>query len=496
MLDGLRQGLVRIMKRLLTVALLVAFSPLASFAQSPASEWRTITLRHFRVHYTVQDQAWAARVAGRLESIRGVLVNEIGYDPRQKVDVLISDPFAVPNGLTLPLLRSPRVALFPTAPTPESGFGKAVDWSELVTLHESVHLVHLLRPSRNPLEHLLEMVLPTAGPIVLRTPRWIPEGYATLLEGKLTGAGRPNSDLRAAILRRWAQAGRLPSYMQLASDDQSWLGMSMAYLGGSAYLEWLAERAGPDSLKKLWARLTARAGRTFDDAFAGVFGDKPRILYARFCAELTLKAMEAERLRAPVRREGELWQDLNWATGEPALSPDGSKLVAVVRGRAKPSRIVIWSTGPNVEGEKKWQEQANRMLTRDPDDVAAVRSKPLPRKALFELVARNGMEPQATRFTSDGKAILFVSFEPDGDGFLHPDLFRWRFEERRVERITRLADVRNIDAAPDGRWAVAVRARHGFSQLVRIDLGTGEVHPITERSLDNRVLQPTGQSCR
>ena len=37
--------------------------------------------------------------------------------------------------------------------------------------------------------------------------------------------------------------------------------MSMAYLLGSAYLEWLEERAGPGSLRNLWARMTARTPR-------------------------------------------------------------------------------------------------------------------------------------------------------------------------------------------------------------------------------------------
>ena len=39
----------------------------------------------------------------------------------------------------------------------------------------------------------------------------------------------------------------------------------MAYLLGSAYLEWLEERGGPGSLRKLWARMTARAPRGFGD---------------------------------------------------------------------------------------------------------------------------------------------------------------------------------------------------------------------------------------
>src|SRR5436190_16241373 len=101
----------------------------------------------------------------------------------------------------------------------------------------------MLRPSRNPLQRLLPL-----NPITLRAPRWVLEGYATVIEGRLTGAGRPNSTIRALILRRWAQEGRLPSYSQLNSD-QRFLGMSMAYLMGSAFLEWLEQRSGTESLR-------------------------------------------------------------------------------------------------------------------------------------------------------------------------------------------------------------------------------------------------------
>jgi hypothetical protein len=104
------------------------------------------------------------------------------------------------------------------------------------------------------------------------------EGYATVIEGRLTGAGRPSSTIRALILRRWAENGRLPTYAQLNSDRR-FLGMSMAYLTGSAFLEWLEQQPGvaPDALRNLWSRLTARHRRSFDEAFIGVFGDRPTV---------------------------------------------------------------------------------------------------------------------------------------------------------------------------------------------------------------------------
>jgi len=409
----------------------------------------------------------------------------VGYAPPEVVDVLVSDPVADPNGVAFPFLGWPRMLLWTSPPAPESVLGHYRDWSEILIVHEETHLVHLLRPSRNPVQQLLSRMIPS-GPIPLSAPRWVMEGYATVVEGRLTGAGRPNSDLRASILRRWAQAGRLPSYARLASDSQSWYGMSMAYLVGSAYLEWLDERAGPGSLRNLWARMTARQTRSFAEAFRGVYGDEPQDLYDRFRAELTWRALEAER-RGGEPREGEIWQDLSWTVGAPALSPDGQRLVVEVDRREHPSRLVVWSTAPDEKSEKDWEEKRKKLQERDPEDVPAVRSGPFPREPLFELPSRDGIEPTTPRWMAGGKGILFVRFEPDSEGFLHPDLFRWEPTSGEVRRLTRRADLRDPDPSPlaaDPGWAVAMRHRDGFSSIVRVDLRTGEERQITEPTIE------------
>jgi WD40-like Beta Propeller Repeat len=466
----------------------LAFAASAS-GRGPAADWRTVKTAHFRVHYTAPAQAWARHAASLLEAIRARVVAEVGYDPPQVVDVLVADPVAEPNGMALPLLDSPRIVLWTSPPGPASVIGTYDDWTELLVLHEDTHLVHMLRRSRNPVQRLLEHVLPL-GPITLKAPRWVLEGYATMVEGALTASGRPNSDLRAAILRQRARAGKLPTYAELSSDSRSWLGTSMAYLAGSAYLEWLSQRAGPASLRHLWARMTARTDRSFDAAFEGVFGEGPAALYDRFTAELTWRAVEAERLLTPVEREGERWQELTWTTGEPVVSPDGSQLAIVLRDRDRPPRLVVWSTGPNAEAERRWRERVKEQLAHDAADIAPVRLKPLRREPLHELITTDGAAPFTPRFLPGGKAILFVRFEPDGEGILHPDLFRWTPAAGRVERLTRQADVREADPFPDGGSAVAVRYRNGLSQLVRVDLASGAVAAITAPSLEAVCAQP------
>ncbi|MFL6193806.1 MAG: hypothetical protein ACJ75H_06515 [Thermoanaerobaculia bacterium] len=474
-------------------AFLLFLLPLPAAAQGPAADWRTLTTAHFRVHYPAASEAWTRAAAARLESIRDRVVAEVGYDPPEVVDVVVSDPVADPNGQAIPFLGWPRMILWTSPPGPTSEIGHYTEWSELLIVHEETHLVHLLRPSRNPARRLLSKVAPV-GPIVL-APRWVHEGYATVVEGRLTGSGRPYGDLRAAVLRRWAQAGKLPTYGRLAADPGTWRGMSMAYLMGSAYLEWLEAKHGPGSLRNLWARMTARTPRSFDDAFRGVFGESPADLYDRFRAELTWQSLEAERLAGPPA-EGELWQDLTWTTGAPMVSPDGGRLVAVLDARDKPARLAVWSLTPDVDAERKWREKREETARRDPEDVPAVVTKPFPHKVLNTLESQ-GPEPAMPRWMRDGRRILFVRFEPDGEGFLHPDLFIWTPRNGEVRRLTRGADLRDPDPAPFGGWAAAVRNRDGASQVVRVELETGEVRALTEPSVtevyDRPRVSPDGR---
>jgi len=169
--------------------------------------------------------------------------------------------------------------------------GENRGWSEILTVHEYAHIAHFTRPSRNPLTRLLLKLLPIpVDPILLNAPRWLLEGYATYIEGRLTGSGRPHGTWRPAVLRQWALEGQLPTYEELNSSSEMY-GGSMAYLAGSAFVEWLVDKKGEESLPHLWRRMTARKKRSFNESFAGVFGGPPSELYGRFTAELTGRAL-------------------------------------------------------------------------------------------------------------------------------------------------------------------------------------------------------------
>ncbi len=482
------------------VPLAVALSVQGARAQEADLRWQVYETEHYRLSYPEPADAWAQHVASRLESIRADVAAEVGYEPSRRVDVVVLDPLRQSNGFAIPIGAHPRMGIFPTSPDAGSVLAWYRDWAEDLVVHEDTHLVHMLRRSRSPLWRSTVGLL-GLDPITLGAPRWVFEGTATVVEGRLTGMGRPNSDLRAAWLRILAEDGRLPSYGMLSSTD-GWMTGSHAYLVGSAYLEWLearrcggapGERVPGDcgALRDLWARMSARKLRGFRTAFRGVFGDDPATLYNRFRAELDRDALTVQAAR-PV--DDTLWQDLAQTTLSPEVSPDGSRILAV-RRVDRENHLVIWSTADDPEIEEKWWAPHKKAVDKDPQDVLPVAPPVYPRDPEVQRddLFRQAWEP---RWMPDGKSVLFAAWEPDARGELRPDLFTWEPDTGRERRITRGAGVSKADPAPDGTWAVAHRQVWGEHSLVRVDLASGEITPLVEVpvpvALDHPRISPDG----
>lgn len=465
-----------------STALLLPRVAAGQFMWRPDAHWQTLRTAHFTVVFPAEFSGWARTMAERLESVRTAVGAEVGNLPRRRVTVMITDPYSVSNGSAWPFLESPSIVLWPTPPDPRSTIGDSRSWPEILAVHEFTHIAHMTRPSRNPTERLLARLAPLGiGPITRKAPRWVLEGYATYVEGRLTGSGRPHGVWRPAILRQWALEGRLPTYAQLSSWGE-YQGGSFAYLAGSAFLEWLGQQRGDSTVTQLWRRLSARTDRSFDQAFAGIYGDSPRALYGRFTVDLTGKALEVEKtLRDSSLVEGALVQRLAWTTGDPAVSADGERVAVVLRDKELPSRVVIWKTADEPRDTAEATRRA-RAAKRDPEDVPDVQFWPRAKKPVATLHADNGYAYDSPRFFADGRRLLVVRNTVRPDGTVIPDLFEWDSKRGAVRRVTHYADIEDADPSPDGTTAAAVRCEGGRCDLVRVTLSSGAIEMLAPGS--------------
>jgi len=455
--------------------------------QAPDASWLTFTTTHYRIHCPAAFEAFGREVAGRVEGVHAQYLGLVGFvyeKPGKPIDILILDPVMEANGMAFPVLQRPHVVLWKTEPEPDSVIGHHHGWAELLVAHELGHMHHLMRPARKP--NLWRRWTAARGPLTEKSPRWVTEGYATLIEGKLTGSGRPHSAIRASVLRQWAIEGKLPTYEALSGTD-GFLGGGLAYLGGSAYLEWLETKAGdPKVFQTLWTRLAGK--RDFEAAFTATFGFAPKEGYQRFCAELTHTALELERrMKAEGLREGEIVAQLKGWVSDLALSPDGSKLLARVLDPKKPG-LYVWDLKAKPKPIKPEPDE--------PADHAFLAPVLPPTRRLGRV---HGALPWKPVWTASDR-IGFLLRLPNDEGVLTPRARQWIFGRgtapaampttppepgsitwKEVDGIWNLVDgqgrplTRTLAAAwnpvatPDGKWIYYTQLSASGLQIRRLD---------------------------
>lgn len=440
-----------------------------------AADWRTIRTQWFDLHYPTDSEAWAQDLAPRLDAMRDAIAALVGYAPRERTTIVIDDPYNVANGKALPILGAPTVHLWVTPPGPTDQIANHRGWGIKLAAHEFAHVAHLSRPARRT-QWYWHLLPAQVSPLAVFTPRWALEGYATWIEGRLTGSGRPHGAWRPALLRELAVEGRLPSYGALSAGG-GYKGGSMAYLAGSAYWEWLAAQRGDSSMTHVFRRQSARVGRSFDEAFRGVYGDSPSVLYGRFAAELTAKSFIVD---SALRRSGMVLGTrlarYAGAVGGPAASRDGQRIALMLpsRGGSAP-RVIV--TRPDTQPVSTLErQQVQRQLARDPQDVAAARVYPRLVKPLATLASRRGRTFGNPRFIdAAGTLLLLESWSVQPDATRRPDLMVWNTATNAVMPVTRGAAVQDGDPSPDGSRAAAVRCIGGACSLVLVSLTSGEV---------------------
>ncbi|MDB4889055.1 MAG: hypothetical protein JWL61_910 [Gemmatimonadetes bacterium] len=463
----------------------------AAHAQQPRAwlDWQSVETEHFVFHYPRQFGAWTLALAQRMEGVRTQVGAVVGFLPQRRVHIVIDDPLNDANGTAYTTLDAPTIVLYPTPPDPREDIGNYRVWGELVATHEFAHMAHLTRPSRNRLRSLLWSLSPVPlGPIAANAPRWVIEGYATYVEGRVTGTGRPNHAWRAAILRQFALEGRLPSYSQVSATG-GWQTGNFAYLAGSAYFDWLSRREGDSSVNALWKRMTAKTVRSFDEAFVGVYGSGPAELYGRFVAEVTADALAFDRaLARDALVPGTLVQRLVRNTGDPAISPDGRYVALSVRRIDQPSQLVVWRTAD--EPDTLAARRRDAQLRRDPEDVPDRSFYPPPKHVVISIMTADGAPFESPRWMPDNRHLLLTRRMPMKDGSLRSDLFLWNAEDGSLERITTGAGLRDADPSADGRWAAAVHCDRGWCNLVRVELATGAVRVLLQGDPGRNYYRP------
>src|SRR4029079_5218586 len=100
------------------IALVISSATILSAQVDPSREWRTISTKHFYVHYTAELEEQARRTAGNAERAYAQLSTQL-TPPRGKVDIVLADNVDFSNGSASPVPTN-RIVLYANPPVDES----------------------------------------------------------------------------------------------------------------------------------------------------------------------------------------------------------------------------------------------------------------------------------------------------------------------------------------------------------------------------------------
>jgi hypothetical protein len=485
---------LRLLSTLIALLSVPFLSPSAQ--DNPRLGWQTITTEHFRIHFEPELKPWAEDLAKHMEAVRTAVMRETGQAPAAIVDIYVEDPLNTANGYAVSTPTAPMIRYWATPPDPSIELGGYRGWAEILAVHEFAHIAHLTRRQRIPSAWLNEMLSLTSQSPMNDMPSWVKEGYATMIEGQLTGAGRPHGAHRPAWLRQIALQGALPAYEDL--DDLSrYRGGSNRYQVGSAFLEWLRDRSDDSAMVRLWRRQTSRVTREFDENFEGVFGDSPKALYGEFASELTWKAREADRaIRSAGLVSGSIVQHLEGYVSGPAISPNGELIAYTLISPPEFGELRVQSFQPKDSTAS--ERRTEKAFKRDTGDVRPVYRYPRELKEVADLAPTAGATYVQPRWMSDNERLLVVRSVPRGDGRVRPELFIWNHKSGDLRQVTRQQGIQEADPFPDGARAAALTCGGGTCGVSIVDLNTGAVRLIAAGGLDRSFagvrVSPDGKS--
>ena len=431
------------------ILLLAPARPAAAQSVPPDEDWRQLTTEHFVITYPDGLTKLATRAATSAERAYALLADRFVESPGGRVQLLLSDHADFSNGLASPFPYN-RITVLVRPPMEGGSLSYFDDWLEMVITHELVHTFQL--DMTGLIGKVVRAVFgrpPGSWPIFPSgsSPSWVLEGLATYFESELTGAGRVKGTWQEMVIRTAALEGSFGTVDQVSGSSPVWPGGSRPYVYGASYLDHMAGAHGEESLGD-FARSVAglvvpyRMNAAARDAFGAGIGESWE-LWRRETTERYRALADRLAESAPVTA-GETVDGAGRLARQAMVSPDGDRLVFARADGVDASQIRV--SGP--DGTQ------SRRLTR-----------------------LNGVDGSLS-WAPDG-SLVFSQFDFTDRYRLTSDLYR-ATHNARVFRLTHGRRLTSADVAPDGERAVAVQEGGGTNSLVLVDLGTGDVTPLTD----------------
>ena len=221
----------------------------SSVLYDPALEWKTLTTENFYIHYHNEIEQIAAEMTIIAEDVHKELRPKIGWQPAAKTHIVLVDNTDIANGYSTPFPVN-TITMFITKPESHSVLNNYRNWLRMLFIHEYTHTLNFDMISGIP-----EATRSCFGRLWFPSmfqPVWLNEGNAVYHESISEGMGRNNSTYTDMIIRTEILSETFASQGQASGFPRSWPRGDVPYLYGGLFLDYLEKFHGSGSVANIF----------------------------------------------------------------------------------------------------------------------------------------------------------------------------------------------------------------------------------------------------
>lgn len=430
----------------------------------PKIQWKTLQTQNFEIIYPEELEDIGQYYANVAERVHKKLV-PIFRDFPQKTLVILNDSTDFVNG-SATFFPYPIITIYLNLPSPFSDISYYDDWTEMLFLHEYVHILNM-HPANGfylPLKYIFGSVVRPNGLL----PRWYLEGLAVELESRLTTKGRLNSALSDAILRTLVINNTLRKETIDRINETSipdWPGGRRPYLLGSLLMsEALNSNYLPnENIYNLNQIYSKRVPYFITNPIERITGKS----WTSWLDETYLKVENSANYQLQILNQNPSgnFKKMSFKMDSqmsPSLSPDGEKL-AFVAGNYLDNFFAVY--------------------------ISNTKSEPASHRTAKKVFSGHGID--RISWLPDSSAFVFSTLRPVDRFSILSDLFLYDLKTKKIKQLTYRARALEPEVSPDGKFIYYVKSGANRSSLMRYSFETSHIEEIWAAPINHRIFLPS-----
>ncbi len=431
----------------------------------PSLSWYTLDTPHFQIHYHSGLEDMAKLAAQQAEEAHELLVPLLDWVPGAKTQIVLTDQLDSANGAA-GVVPYNRILLLGAAPDVRSVLHDHQGWMRNLIYHEYTHILHIDTMSAIPWGYNFvagKSIAPNGA-----LPKWYIEGLATYYESAHTSGGRVRSSQFRMFLRVAALTGTLLGLDRLNGSPVDWPQARSWYLYGSFFIAWIAEQYGEE-----WST-------TFNHEYGA------RLI--PYAMNVTVKAITGQDFPTLYKR----WQMY--------LTGSGVGTWAATLQRQGPATPKTQVTNLGLESNHLRRRPLHRQvsfLRNDGHSQAVMALLDLETGETTKIFEHYGEGRHS--WSRTGRWMVFAEIDPRENVYYFFDLFRYDLDTGVKTQLTHgKLRAREPVLSVDERSVYFISARQGTTDLMQLDLETGDIKTLYRGAEGEQVstpdASPDGQS--